>query len=175
MSKKEDFDYAAFEAEALKQLQSGGKLEGRDGVLAPLLKRLLEASLSGELDSHLSEEKSKGNSNRRNGRTRKPVKTSFGPIEVEQSRDRSGNFEPELIGKRERVLGTTLETKILSLYANGSSYSDIQSHIEELYGLEVSAGKITAITDKDLARGRRMAKSSTGATLSGSLAGCDVL
>ena len=51
MSKKEDFDYAAFEAEALKQLQSGGKLEGRDGVLAPLLKRLLEASLSGELDS----------------------------------------------------------------------------------------------------------------------------
>ena len=121
MSKKEDFDYAAFEAEALKQLQSGGKLEGRDGVLAPLLKRLLEASLSGELDSHLSEEKSKGNSNRRNGRTRKTVKTSFGPIEVEQSRDRSGSFEPELIGKRERVLGTALETKILSLYANGSS------------------------------------------------------
>ena len=148
MSKKEDFDYAAFEAEALKQLQSGGKLEGRDGVLAPLLKRLLEASLSGELDSHLSEEKSKGNSNRRNGRTRKTVKTSFGPIEVEQSRDRSGSFEPELIGKRERVLGTALETKILSLYANGSSYSDIQSHIEELYGLEVSAGKITGITDK---------------------------
>lgn len=148
MSKNEAFDYESFESEALDQLKSGTPLEGRDGVLAPLLKRLLEASLSGELENHLEKEKASGKPNRRNGRTSKSVKTSFGPIEVEQSRDRSGSFEPELIGKRQRVLGTSLERKILSLYRSGSSYSDIQSHIGELYGLEISAGKLTAITDK---------------------------
>lgn len=148
MSKQTEFDYAAFEAEALAKLQSGAALEGADGVLAPLLKRLLEANLSGEMDAHLLKEKASGKANRRNGRSTKTVKTSFGPIEVEQSRDRAGSFEPEIIGKRQRTLGTALESKVLSLYRCGTSYSDIQTFVEEQYGLEVSTGKISAITDK---------------------------
>ena len=148
MSESEKFDYEAFEAEALARLRAGGKLEGKDGALAPLLKRLLEASLSGELSAHLEEEKASGKTNRRNGKGQKTVKTSFGPIELETFRDRAGSFEPELVPKRKRVLGTALESKILSLYGGGMSYADIQSHVLDLYGLEISAGKLTAITDK---------------------------
>lgn len=70
MSNQEKFDYESFEAEALAHLRSGGQLEGKDGALAPLLKRLLEASLSGELDAHLAEEKALGKANRRNGKSR---------------------------------------------------------------------------------------------------------
>lgn len=148
MERRDDFDFAAFEAEALEKLRLGKPLEGSDGVLGPLLKRLLEASLEGEMDAHLSEEKASGRANRRNGRVRKTVKSSLGPLELEQSRDRLGSFQPALVGKRERTLGNTLEQKVLSFYASGMSYSAIQSHLRELYGLEVSAGKLSAITDR---------------------------
>lgn len=148
MEKTEKFDFEAFESEALEKLRQGKALEGSDGVLGPLLKRLLEASLDGELEAHLSAEKASGKSNRRNGRTRKTVSSSFGAVELEQSRDRLGSFEPELIGKRERTVGTALEQKVLSLYGCGMSYSAIQEHLRDLYGLDLSAGKLSAITDK---------------------------
>jgi len=148
MKEKEPFDFAAFESEALSKLREGKPLEGSDGVLAPLLQRLLEASLEGEMDAHLAEEKAKGNANRRNGRSRKQVRSSFGPVDLEQSRDRLGNFEPELVGKRQRQVGTSLENKILSLYGLGMSYTAIQGHLLELYGLEMSPAKLSAITDK---------------------------
>lgn len=148
MENSEQFDYGAFEAEALEKLRNGTPLEGSDGVLGPLLKRLLEASLDGELEAHLAEEKAEGKSNRRNGRSRKMVRSSFGPIELEQSRDRLGSFEPELVGKRQRQVGNSLENKILSLYGLGMSYTAIHDHLRDLYGLEVSPAKLSAITDK---------------------------
>lgn len=148
MEKKKQFDYQAFESGALEKLRKGEPLEGSDGVLGPLLKQLLEASLEGELEAHLTKEKSEGKPNRRNGRSRKTVRSSFGPIELEQSRDRLGSFEPELVGKRERHIGSSLENKILSLYGLGMSYTAIQQHLDELYGLSLSPSKLTAITDK---------------------------
>lgn len=141
-----DFNWQDFESEAIERLQNGEELGGKDGVLAPLIKRLLEASLEGELDSHLSE--SQGN--RRNGKGRKRLKTSQGTIELETGRDRQGSFEPQLVKKRQVTLGDGLDNKIISMYGRGMSYEDIQAHLEELYGLELSKGQLSAITDKVL-------------------------
>ena len=139
-----------FEKEAVARLREGDKLGGKDGILAPMIKRLIEASLEGELQDHLEEETAKGNENRRNGSGTKQLKTSYGTFPLETGRDRAGNFEPQLVGKRQTVLGKGLDDKILSMYAKGMSYGDIQDHLEDLYGLELSKGKLSSITDQVL-------------------------
>ena len=146
MEKKKEaaFDFKKFEASALEQLRSGKRLEGKDGVLAPLIKQLIEASMQGELNAHLSD--SKG-INRRNGKMGKQVKTAFGNVEIETPRDRNGTFEPQLIPKRQTSLGDALDHKIISLYGHGMSYNDICKHVEELYGLTVSPATLSTITD----------------------------
>jgi putative transposase len=146
MNKTEVFDYKEFEKDALLKLRQGVSLEGENGILAPLLKRLLEAGLQGELEGHLSSpEQSK---NRRNGLSSKKVKTHYGSIEVTTPRDRNGSFEPELLPKRQTTLGEGLDHKIISLYALGMSYTDICDHLSEMYQLNISPSSITAITDK---------------------------
>lgn len=147
MSKKqeEDFDYSAFEADAIKRLLNGESLGGKDGVLKPLIKRILEAGLEGEMDGHLKEDPTP---NRRNGRGKKRLKTGQGEIELSPPRDRNGTFEPQMVPKRERSLGEGLDNKILALYAKGFSYQDIQDYLVESFGLEVSTGKLSLITDK---------------------------
>ena len=142
---KEEFDFRTFEAEAIKRLQEGKPLEGKDGVLAPLIKRLVEAGLSGEMKGHLSETKPRHN--RRNGKTGKQVKTAFGQVEIITPRDRQSTFEPQLLPKRQTTLGDALDHKIISLYSRGISYSDICKHLEDLYGLTVSPATLSAITD----------------------------
>jgi putative transposase len=142
--KKKVFDYKGFEEEAIRKLQEGKPLEGKDGVLAPLIKRLVEAGLKGEMHAHLTESKSK---NRRNGKAGKQVKTAFGQVEINTPRDRDSSFEPQLIAKRQTTLGDALDHKIISLYGRGMSYSDICKHLEELYGLTVSPATLSAITD----------------------------
>lgn len=142
--KKKVFDYKDFEEEALRQLQEGKPLEGKEGVLAPLIKRLVEAGLKGEMSAHLSESKK---TNRRNGKAGKQVKTAFGQVEINTPRDRNSTFEPQLIAKRQTTLGAALDHKIISLYSRGMSYSDICKHLEELYGLSVSPATLSTITD----------------------------
>ena len=117
MSIDEQFSYDAFEKEALAKLKKGVSLEGKDGVLAPLLKRLLEASLQGEMETHLQEERASGaeRKNRRNGQTTKKVKTHYGSIAISTPRDREGTFEPEILPKRQTTLGDGLDHKIISL------------------------------------------------------------
>lgn len=146
MNKTEGFDYKEFEKDALLKLKQGISLEGENGVLAPLLKRLLEAGLQGELDGHLSQ--CGETRNRRNGISTKKVKTHYGSIDVSTPRDRNGSFEPELLAKRQTTLGEGLDHKIISLYALGMSYSDICDHLSEMYQLNISPSTITAITDK---------------------------
>lgn len=141
------FDYDAFRQAAIERLLSGDKeLTGKNGVLAPLLKDLLDATLSGEMQAHVEQNRP----NRRNGSKPKTVKTEHGPVSVEMPRDREGNFEPKLISKRQTTLGEGLDNRILSLYSKGMSYEDIQDHLEDLYGLEISTGQLSAITDKVL-------------------------
>src|SRR4030042_4801822 len=130
--------------EALESIKNGKKLEGSDGAVTPLIKRLLEASLEGEMDAHLKENRP----NRRNGHGKKNVKTSFGNVDIETPRDREATYSPELIPKRQRVLGPSLENKVLSLYSPGMSYRDIANHVMEMYDMELSPGQLTAITDK---------------------------
>ena len=146
MNKTEGFDYKEFEKDALLKLKQGISLEGENGVLAPLLKRLLEAGLQGELDGHLSQ--CGETRNRRNGISTKKVKTHYGSIDVSTPRDRNGSFEPELLAKRQTTLGEGLDHKIISLYALGMSYTDICDHLSEMYQLNISPSSITAITDK---------------------------
>jgi len=147
--KKNRYDELSdFEKEAVEKLSNGDKLGGKDGILAPLIKRIVEASLEGELNAHLYEEKASGKTNRRNGKSGKTVKTDYGQFELETSRDRAGSFEPELLPKRQTFLGKGLDDKIISMYSKGMSYGDISEHLEDLYGLEISKGKLTAITDQ---------------------------
>ena len=143
--KSKKFSYQEFEQEALKQLRSGAPLEGKDGVLAPLIKRLVEASLDGELDAHIN---SDPKPNRRNGKQSKKVKTGFGSMDISTPRDRNSSFEPQILPKRQTTLGEALDHKVISLYGKGLSYNDICEHLEELYGLTVSPATLTAITDR---------------------------
>lgn len=138
------FDYQSFHKDALASLLSGGKLSGSDGILAPMIKHLLQEALEAEMDAHQQETPG----NRRNGRGKKKVQTTQGQIELEPPRDRDGSFEPEIVPKRSRVLSEGLEQKVISLYATGMSYRDIRGHLEELYGLEVSEAKLSQITDR---------------------------
>lgn len=142
---EEEFDFKQFEKDALGQLREGVPLEGKHGVLAPLLQRLLNASLEGELASHLEEGDLK---NRRNGKRTKTVKTSFGEIDLTSPRDRNGSFTPQLIKKRQVTLGEGIDNKILSLYAKGISYEGICEHMEDLYGVNLSPSTISNITER---------------------------
>lgn len=144
---EERFDFEAFVRQAGEQLRQGKPFTGKDGVFTPLLKRILEASLEGELDDHLEESRG-AESNRRNGHTRKNLKSSLGAFEISTPRDRNSSFEPQTVAKRQRTISEDIDKKILALYGLGMSYGDIQSHLKDLYGVELSDGTLTAITDR---------------------------
>jgi len=143
-----NFDFNQFKKEAIDRIKSGQDITGKDGILTPLIKEILEAALEVEMDSHLSECKDLGESNRRNGKLKKTIKTGTGSFELETPRDRESSFEPEIIKKRQTVLNESLDNKILSLYAAGMSYETITEHLKDMYGLDVSSAKISLITDK---------------------------
>jgi len=139
MTDKFDFN------EALKAIQSGQAISGKGGVLAPLVKQLTEAALEAELDSHLADDVVP---NRRNGKSNKTLKTSDGKIELDTPRDRAGTFEPQIVKKHQSSVSDEIESKILSMYGRGMSYSDISEHVQEMYGISVSKAAISSITDK---------------------------
>ncbi|MBK6930265.1 MAG: transposase [Saprospirales bacterium] len=124
--------------EAISRLKEGAGLVGSEGVLTGLIQRLVNAALSGEMSAHLKEERALGAENRRNGHTSKKLDTELGPVAISPPRDRAGRFEPQLVGKWSRQLGTGLDRQILMLYAHGNSYGDIQLQLRELYGLDYS-------------------------------------
>jgi putative transposase len=144
----ETFDYEGFEKEAIGRLNGGASLVGPDGVLTGLIQRIVNAALSGEADSHIREEKAGGQLNRRNGHTSKTLDTELGPVPISPPRDRAGRFEPQLVGKWERQLGTGLDRQILTMYANGNSYGDIQHQVKQLYGLDYSPASIAEVTEQ---------------------------
>ena len=139
MSKQFDFN------KAVEALKNGQDLTGKDGLLTPLIKQLTEAALQAELDEHLNQDEQP---NRRNGSSQKTVKTTTGSFELNTPRDRAGNFEPQLVKKHQTFLNDEIESKMLSLFALGNSYSAIATHIADLYGLDFSHATISAVTDK---------------------------
>lgn len=134
--------------QALEDLKSGKDLNGKDGILTPLIKQLTEAALKAELQHHLDQEVEP---NRRNGSSKKTIKTGNGSFELNTPRDRTGSFEPQLIRKNQTQLTPELDRKILSLFSHGTSYRDIQQHVHDMYGVNVSTGAMTAVTDQLLA------------------------
>lgn len=142
----EDFDFASFKEDVVAGLKAGRPFLGKDGTLTPLVKRLIEASLEGEIEAHVAG--TKYQANRRNGKNSKFIKSDSGTFELETPRDRNGTFEPEIVKKRQTILNATLDNKILSLYSAGMSYADVSNHLTEIYGVEVSEATISAITNK---------------------------
>jgi putative transposase len=141
------FDFEAFVHQAGEQLRSGKPFTGADGVFTPLLKHILEASLEGELDAHLSETR-KSEKNRRNGHAQKNIQSSLGGFDIFSPRDRNSTFEPQTVGKRQRVISEDIDKKIIALYGLGLSYSDIQHHLRDTYGMDISDGTLSAITNR---------------------------
>lgn len=144
-----DFDFNAFEEEAIKQLYDGKPVSGKDGVFTPLIKRILERAMQGEMEGHLDTEDVDGN-NRRNGKSSKTMRSDHGSFELETPRDRNCTFEPQIVPKRQTTLPESIENKVLSLYGLGMSYADMLGHMKELYGLELSSATLSTITDKIL-------------------------
>ena len=145
--KNRNEEYEALKKKALEQFKTGQPLMGKDGAFAPLLKQFLEASLQSEMDEHLNEiERVKGN--RRNGTSKKLLKTSDGSFELETPRDRESTFEPEIVRKRETILADNLEKKIIGMYGLGMSLRDISGHIKEMYDTDISAATLSSITDR---------------------------
>ena len=137
----------ALEKKAIEQFMSGKSLFGKDGAFAPMLKNFIEKALEAEMDSHLGEaERSKGN--KRNGKSKKTVKSSVGTFELTTPTDRQSNFEPDLVKKRQTILADNLSDKIIGLYGLGMSYRDISSHIKELYDTDISHTVLSQITDR---------------------------
>ncbi len=140
-------EYEALKKKALEQFRQGKHLLGKDGAFQPLLKEFLESALEAEATEHLDLDE-RSNGNRRNGTSKKLLKTSDGSFELETPRDRNGTFEPEIVKKRETILADNLEDKIIGLYGLGMSLRDISNHIEEMYGSSISATTLSEITDR---------------------------
>lgn len=126
-------------------------LTGEGGVLARLMKAVVESAFAGEMDDHLGYAKhdpaGRDGGNSRNGTRAKTLLTRAGPVEVEVPRDRDGSFTPQLVKKRQRRL-SGVEDLVLSLSAKGLTHGEISAHLAEIYGAEVSKATISTITDR---------------------------
>jgi len=125
-------------------------LLGEGSPFNELMQGMVNTILEGEMDSFLSEENFLGKKNKRNGKTTKKVLTNNGDIYVSTPRDRNSDFEPSLIAKRDRTLSSGLDEQIIALYAQGNSVEDVRRLLVKMFGVEISAGKISQITDKVL-------------------------
>lgn len=125
-------------------------IAGENGLLKQLTKALLERAMQAELTDHLGYEKhdaaGHNSGNSRNGKSKKKLKGDFGEIDLETPRDRNSTFEPKIVPKHQ-TRWTGFDDKILSMYARGMSTREIQAHLEEIYGVEVSPTLISNVTE----------------------------
>jgi putative transposase len=137
----------------LKNYKKPEDLIGENGLLKQLTKQLLERAMAAEMTEHVGYDKhdAAGNNsgNSRNGKSAKTIKGTFGELALETPRDRNGTFEPQIIEKHQTRF-TGFDKNILSLYSRGLSTREIQQHLEEIYGVEITAGLISSVTDEVL-------------------------
>ena len=119
-------------------------------TIAEFMENGLEAELDDELGYSKYDYKNKDTDNSRNGHSSKTLRTSFGDVEVSVPRDRKGEFEPQVLKKNQTSISQDIEEKILSMYAKGMTTSDIEAHIQDIYGVSVSDSTVSRITDKIL-------------------------
>lgn len=143
-------------AELAAELVEHAQLEGVDlvgpgGLLGDLTNRVLEASLEGEMTAHLGYAKhdpaGRDGGNCRNGTRTKTVLTEIGPVDIDVPRDRDGTFEPRIVAKRQRRLAG-VDEMVISLSAKGLTTGEVQAHLAEVYGSDISRDTISAITDR---------------------------
>lgn len=149
MKKKHDVPEALL-AGLLANYKNPEDLIGEEGLLKHLTKLVVERALEAEMSEHLGHGKHESVANdagnTRNGKSRKTLKGEFGELPIEIPRDRHGSFEPKLVAKHQtRWAG--FDDKIMSLYARGMTVREIQAHLEEMYGTEVSPSLISSVTD----------------------------
>ena len=138
----------------LLQLANVGSMDDIHELFKETIGEFMENGLEAELDEELGynryDYRNKTTDNSRNGHSSKKLKTSYGEIEIETPRDRKGEFEPQLIKKNQTSVSQDVENKILSMYAKGMTTGDIETHVRDIYGLEVSDSTISRVTDKIL-------------------------
>jgi len=141
--------------ELLKDYKGPADITGPDGLLKQLTKALIERAMQAEMTDQLGYDKNeqgeKPSSNRRNGSSKKTLRSDQGPLAIEVPRDREGEFEPEIIPKHQREF-KGFDDKILSMYSRGMTTREITESLKEIYGVEVSPELISRVTDsvKDL-------------------------
>jgi putative transposase len=152
MTKEKSIDNELIDS-LLKNYKKPEDLVGENGLLKQLTKQLLERAMAAEMTEHVGYDKhdAAGNNsgNSRNGNSAKTIKGTFGELALETPRDRNGTFEPQIIEKHQTRF-TGFDKNILSLYSRGLSTREIQQHLEEIYGVEVTAGLISSVTDEVL-------------------------
>ena len=137
-------------AQLLADYKKPEDLIGENGLLKQLTKLLVEKALDAELTEHLGHERNgavaNSSGNTRNGKSSKTLKGDFGELPIEVPRDRHGSFEPQLVAKHQ-TRWNGFDDKIISLYARGMTVREIQGHLQEMYGAEVSPSLISSVTD----------------------------
>ena len=150
---KKRFDLPSAEKvqEELSKAESMDDFFGKDGIFAKLFANTMEQMLEAELSDHLGydryEAKGRNSGNNRNGHYDRKLRTSNGAVEIQVPRDRNGSFEPQILPRYGKNTNE-LEEKILGFYARGISTRDIQDSLHEMYGVDVSHGLISQVTDK---------------------------
>lgn len=117
-------------------------------TIAEFMENGLDAELEEDLGYSRYDYKNKSTDNSRNGHSSKNLRTSFGDVEVSVPRDRKGEFEPQLLKKNQTSISQDIEEKILSMYAKGMTIGDIEAHIQDIYGLSVSATTVALFDEK---------------------------
>lgn len=135
--------------ELLKDYKNPEDLLGEDGLLKQLTKRLVERAMAGEMTSHLGYDKNKkstaGDGNTRNGTSSKKLQSDHGELDIRIPRDRKATFQPQIVSKHQRRF-SGFDDKIISMYARGMTVRDIQGHLEDIYGVEVSPDLISSVS-----------------------------
>ena len=137
----------------IAQVRSGGGTQAFDSkaVLQSLVKQTVEAFLEVEMEEHLGYPKhapeGRGSGNSRNGATPKTIRGDFGEVEIETPRDRNGEFDPKIVGKRQTSVGNFSEA-VVSLYARGMSTREIEDHVKQIYGIEISPQFVSRATEQ---------------------------
>ena len=141
----------------ISELLSAANVQRMDDIqelFKETIAEFVEVSLESELDNELGYEpydvKNKATDNSRNGHSKKTLRTSMGKVDIDVPRDRNGVFEPKILPKNQTSISQDMESKIISMYAKGMSTSDIEEHIRDIYGLEISDTTVSRITDKVL-------------------------
>lgn len=138
----------------LLQLANVGSMDDIQELFKDTIAEFMENGLEAELDDQLGysryDYKNKDTDNSRNGYSSKTLRTSFGDVEVSVPRDRKSEFDPKVLRKNQTSISQDIEEKILSMYAQGMTTGDIEAHIQDIYGVDVSDTTVSRITDKIL-------------------------